>query len=361
MVTARLLTIGTEITNGEVTNSNAAWISRNLEEMGVRVLSHLSVRDNKEEILQALRWGEGDELLFITGGLGPTSDDITRDCVAEYAGLELEFDEGVWRQLEDVYRRRGLALREAHKQQCFFPIGSERLANTVGTALGFYLKSGKRSIFVMPGPPRELEGMWVEEVDRRVRPMIAANPKRWIRWTCLGAPESEVAEVVEPVIQGHDVEVGYRAQVPYVRVKIFAPPDSALIAKLEEAMKPWIVARGEEDIAEELIRAWPGPKLTVRDSVCGPRLYERLDWARLKTGTKLQIDFHTSGGGEPHIEVSAAGEEAIVQIALPDGRKIEERKTLPYKVALASERGRKSIVEWVLWYALRAVSRQSET
>lgn len=361
MLTARLLTIGTEITNGEVTNSNAAWLSRKLEEMGVRVLSHLSVRDHKEEILQGLVWGEGDDLLFITGGLGPTSDDITRDCVAEYAKVKLEFDDGVWKQLEEVYRRRGLALREAHKQQCYFPVGSERLANSVGTALGFYVQKGRRHLFVLPGPPRELEGMWAEEVDRRVRPMIKANPKRWIRWTCLGVPESEVAEVVEPVIQGQDIEVGYRAQIPYVRVKIFAEPNSQLIPKLEEAMKPWIVARGEEDLAEELLKAWPGTKITVRDGVSGPQLFDRLDGARLRTGSKLEIDFHTSGGDKPNIELQATGEEAIVRIELPDGRVIEERKTLPYKVTLASERGRRSITEWVLWYALRAVSRQSKT
>lgn len=361
MVTARLLTIGTEITNGEVVNSNAAWISRKLEEVGVRVLSHLSVRDSKNEILQALQWSDSHSLVFVTGGLGPTSDDITRDCVSEFCGVKLEFDNGVWSQLEELYKRRGLALREAHRQQCYFPEGSERLANSVGTALGFLARKGTQPIFVMPGPPRELEGMWNEEVARRVKPYVSANSKQWIRWTCLGAPESEVAEVVEPIIAGGDYEVGYRAQVPYVKVKIYADPvtDREVIAKLEAAMSQWVVARGEEDLAQELIKRWSGGRLRIKDSVCGAVLFQRLEEARTLLGSKLKIEFYTDFKEACAIEVSSEGEEAVITIRTPDGRDMTERKTLPYRTQLNSERGKRSISEWVIWFAWRAVSPQS--
>src|SRR4051812_11499666 len=97
---AQLVTIGTEITSGEVVNTNAAWVSQRLEDHGLRVFSHLSVRDQKDEILKALAMGAGHEWIVVTGGLGPTSDDITRVCVAEFAGSELEFDQAVWTDLQ---------------------------------------------------------------------------------------------------------------------------------------------------------------------------------------------------------------------------------------------------------------------
>jgi nicotinamide-nucleotide amidase len=119
MLSAQLLTIGTEITSGEVVNSNASWLSLRLEEMGVRVRTHLTVRDCKEEILHALSFLNESKLIVVTGGLGPTSDDITRECMALFTRDTLEFDERVWRDLQTLYAQRGLPLREAHKWQCF--------------------------------------------------------------------------------------------------------------------------------------------------------------------------------------------------------------------------------------------------
>lgn len=358
MATARLITIGTEITNGEVVNSNAAWISRKLEEKGVRVLSHLSVRDSKAEILQALRWSDSHSLIFVTGGLGPTSDDITRDCVAEFCGLKLEFDDDVWGQLEDLYKRRGLVLREAHRQQCYFPVGSERLANSVGTALGFSIRKGAQSIFVMPGPPRELEAMWNEEVVRRLQTLLPTTSERWVRWTCLGVPESEVAEVIEPIVKDQGFEVGYRAQVPYVKVKIHADPvkDFAILAQMEAALLPWIVARGEEDLAQELIKRWVGERLVISDSVCGAVLFQRLEEARILLGSKLKIEFHSHCDSSGQIEAIPEGEEAIITIRLPNGRQVTQRKSLPYRTQLSSERGKRSMAEWIIFYTVSALA-----
>lgn len=357
MLSAQLLTIGTEITSGEVVNSNAAWLSRQLEDLGIRVLSHLTVRDQREEILAALEGSEA-QLVFVTGGLGPTSDDITRDCLAGFTGCPLEFDEGVWAALQALYVQRGLPIREAHRWQCHFPSGSTRLANPVGTALGFYQSHKRRHYFVLPGPPRELEGMWREHVLSRVRTLAPATSRKWIKWTCLGAPESEVAEVVEPAIAGSGLEVGYRAQVPYVKVKVYADPvaDAAVIAKVDRALSKWIVARGEDDLAAEFLKLWPIEGLRVCDEATNGVLVQRLLGAGLERPKVLFSNF----GGLPGdgLWIRIEGEEFVTRMNA-GVNSVEERRALPYKIPLNSERGRRSIAEWALWAAVRRLRASS--
>lgn len=350
---ARLITIGTEITSGEVINSNASWVSLRLEDLGVRVFSHLSVRDQRDEILEALRYGGPDDVIVVTGGLGPTSDDITRECVAAYAGQPLEFDHEVWHALEAEYRKRGLPLREAHRHQCHFPRGSKRLPNPAGTALGFTLKHGQQDVFVLPGPPRELEGMWTQEVEPRLKKTLTGPSLEWVRWTCLGAPESEIAELVEGVIAGQGIEVGYRAQVPYVKVKLFVDPaqHALVIPEMERVLAPFLVARGFDDLAEELLRRWPLPELHVFDDVTGGLLFTRL--LKFKTPTYPKLALHATAPGTGYgLTLGAREGNLITEVRLPRGTVTEER-TLPFKITLASERGQRSAAEWAIWAAVK--------
>lgn len=362
---AHLLTTGTEITSGEVVNSNAAWLATRLEEMGVRVFSHLSIRDQRADILQALERLSDSDILILTGGLGPTSDDITRAVVAEWAQAPLEFDSSVWEALNALYRERQLPVREAHKHQCYFPAGSARLFNPVGTAYGFHLKKGAQNIFVLPGPPRELEGMWNQEVLGRLRPLLKAESRQWVRWTCIGAPESEVAELVEPLLAGQQIEVGYRAQVPYVKVKIFVDPqrEANLIQKIDAALKPFLVATGSVDLAAELLRLWPASVLEIHDDVTGVLLTQRLFEVRrsmVQGGPELRARIGASGPLQSGLQLSAQGDEfSLEMIAQP--LRVRETMTLPYKIKLASERGRRSACEWSIWLAVRALRAQAST
>ena len=363
MMIARLLTIGTEITAGEVVNSNAAWVSERLEDLGVRVYSHLTVRDQREEMLGALKDVAGADLTIVTGGLGPTSDDMTRACVAEFCGTELEFDEEVWRGLTAAHLSRNLPIRESHRHQCFFPKGSERLPNPVGTALGFVITRGSKKMIVLPGPPRELAGMWDAEVVPRLRDVVGPTTRRWVRWTCLGAPESEVADLVEPLLSERDVEVGYRAQVPYVKVKIFVDPavDAALIQGIERALEPWIVAHGTGDLADELLERWPHPELHVVDHVTRLNLINRLFEAQrarqeanrptpdvlffathepTDVGTGLVLNF---SGDELHTELHALG------------RVRTDKRRMMFKMKLDSDRGRRAAAEWAIWHGVKTL------
>lgn len=340
-------------------NSNAAWVSLRLENLGVRVASHLTVRDNPDEILEGLRACNAD-LVIVTGGLGPTSDDVTRECLARHCGTDLEFDDSVFAGLEKLYRERGLHLREAHKHQCRFPIGSERLPNPVGTALGFVLKN----YFVLPGPPRELEGMWREEVEPRLKKILPQkNSHRWIRWTCLGLPESEVAELVEPVIAETGLEVGYRAAVPYVKVKVYCDPveDRQVLSAIESALGDAVVAHDFTDLAEELLAVWPLPTLRVVDYVTDGMMAHRLFGAQRELRSRGEKFPHLSVQSEQAqssewagegIELRRHGEELVLTMKA-GGVVVNERMSLPYKLSLSAERGRKTSAEWAIWFCVR--------
>lgn len=368
MLKAHLLTTGTEITCGEVINSNASWLALRLEELGVRVYSHLSVRDQRTEILKALDHLADSDILILTGGLGPTSDDITRAVIAEWAGKQLEFDNEVWQHLNESYGKRGLTIREAHKHQCYFPQGSERLPNPVGTAFGFSFNKQKQRVFILPGPPRELEGMWNQEVLPRLKPMIKPSAKKWVRWTCIGVPESEVAELVEPIIHGTGVEVGYRAQIPYVKVKVFVDPqkDQALTQKIETALSEYVIAKGDTDLATEWLELWKAPVLEVQDEVSGVMLSQRLFEAQRTRKTKspeLKATIGSVTNVKEGLKLSSHVEDFTVEL-VTQGKAFKETITLPYKTKVSSDRGRRSAAEWAIWFAvknLRAIEAQSKT
>lgn len=352
-----MLTIGTEITSGEIVNSNASWISLRLEEMGVRVLTHLTVRDHKQDILSALNHLSEGNFIIVTGGLGPTSDDLTRECMAAYWQDKLEFDQAVWAELETVYKQRGLPLREAHRWQCQFPVMSDRLKNPAGTALGFAMEFSGRNYFVLPGPPKELEGMWNLEVEPRLRKLLKPTPMKWVRWTCLGVPESEAAEVVEPVVAGSGLEVGYRAQIPYVKIKVYADPikHAGVIAELENVLGKWIVARDQQDLAGELLDLWPSGHLKVIDEVTDARFTQRLIEQKKSKPTIHYTNVQTDGipeNIENSIRLSAAGELLTVSVKTTH-RTFTETITLPFKVQLNSERGKRSATEWALWTVVK--------
>lgn len=235
-----LLTIGTEITSGEITNTNSVWMSRQLEGLGFATVAQLSVPDDSRQIQWALTvLAQQCEILLITGGLGPTSDDITRQEIAKWCDRSLVFHQDVWQALADRFTARAVPIRESHKQQCYFQEGCDLLPNSAGTALGFYICHPAipkpLHIFVMPGPPRELEPMWKNEVLPRIDKFPRSRDFAVKRWIVTNVPESEVAEAVEEVMKGCDVVLGYRASKPTVRVKVrYQLSDTAVVAKLEE-------------------------------------------------------------------------------------------------------------------------------
>lgn len=279
-----IISVGTELTVGQIINRNSAWISAKLKELGVATRSHLVVPDEHELILEALRFSaERCDTFFVTGGLGPTTDDFTRDLIAEWTGLPLEFHEPSWEHVNQRLKSRGLQVRESQKQQCLFPKGATVLTNPEGTANGFFLKALGKEIYVLPGPPREIEAIWNEHIA----PILAEKTKNLDRtvtysWDTMGLGESDVAHLCEQALAGVEIEKGYRVHLPYVEAKIsfFESQQKDMmkwVDKLNEALHHITVTRNGEDVADLLAKKLSAVcKLEVVDALSGPVLNQRL-------------------------------------------------------------------------------------
>lgn len=175
---AEVLSIGTELLLGEVTDTNSREISEQLEKVGINVYHKSTVGDNKQRIIGELNTAfERSDIVITTGGLGPTRDDLTKEAAAEFLGREMFLDEETVSNLKAYFEPRGLTVNEGNKRQAYFPVGSTILPNANGTAPGLILRfDGKerskisqpfeqeRHLIILPGPPREMRPMLQEQV-----------------------------------------------------------------------------------------------------------------------------------------------------------------------------------------------------
>ncbi|HEY4104028.1 MAG TPA: competence/damage-inducible protein A, partial [Polyangiaceae bacterium] len=173
MSTAALLCIGTELTRGELQNSNATWLAESLTRIGFEVLAVDCVDDERGRIERALdRLSRAHDVLVCTGGLGPTTDDITTECAARLAGLELERDAQSLESIRERLSRFGRELGPSNAKQADFPRGSRILPNPNGTAPGFELKIGSALAYFMPGVPFEMKAMFDSYVAPSIMPLL---------------------------------------------------------------------------------------------------------------------------------------------------------------------------------------------
>src|SRR5947209_10478575 len=152
-----ILSVGSELTSGQNLDTNSQWLSRRLAEVGVGVGWHTTIADDLDANVDAFRIAaRRAALVLITGGLGPTQDDLTREALARAAGVELVFDQEQYDRIAEMFRRRGRAMPERNRVQALFPAGAEPIPNDHGTAPGVWMKLGDAWVAAMPGVPSEM-------------------------------------------------------------------------------------------------------------------------------------------------------------------------------------------------------------
>jgi len=252
-----ILAIGTEITTGQILNTNSQWLSTQLLELGIQTFYQMAVPDRPQEIKEALVFLENHcTLLFVTGGLGPTADDFTRTILAEKYQRPLVWNQENWERVQSKLNSRGVQIRTIHRQQCEFLEGSTILPNSAGTADGFVFKvsisrldqqgESEIEIYVLPGPPKEILSIWEGGVRERLSTVVP-KPQKWIqkKWTTKGLPESEVASRVNEVLGEESQKVLYRAHTPFVDVKLLYQQKESEVneahgQKIIQALGPWL-------------------------------------------------------------------------------------------------------------------------
>jgi nicotinamide-nucleotide amidase len=206
---AAIVAIGTELTTGRIVDTNSAWLSRRLMVLGVKPLYHCAVPDERPAVIQALREAASRaKAIVVTGGLGPTEDDLTRDAVAQALGVGLELDRPSLEKIEAIYSKLGRAMPPSNRRQAEIPKGARILDNDCGTAPGFALELFGARLWSMPGVPREMFRMWERHVEPELARLAGLPPgslaERTLRTS--GIAESALGELVQSLVPPDDPE-----------------------------------------------------------------------------------------------------------------------------------------------------------
>jgi nicotinamide-nucleotide amidase len=232
-MTAAILSIGTELTRGEIVNTNASWLSAELTAIGFDVPEAATIDDDPARIIATLkRLADSHRVIVATGGLGPTTDDLTTAAVAQALGVSLVRDPTSLEAIRQRFQAMGRVMSPSNEKQADFPDGAAVLANPVGSAPGFGIALGGCRAFFMPGVPSEMKRMFADHVV----PAIAGLAPRLTfqrRLKTFGMPESTVGEKlagVEATYPG--VVLGYRAHFPEIEVKVHATAKNQAAARV---------------------------------------------------------------------------------------------------------------------------------
>lgn len=247
-----VINTGTELLLGNVVNTHLAYFGRELFPLGLRIARQVTVPDG-EPIRDALLESLGTaDIVLVTGGLGPTTDDITREIAAECLGLELVANADVLQAIRERFARRGIPFTSRVEREAQLPRGAAVLPNHHGTAPGLYVKAernGARHLFLLPGPPRELKPMFAECVLPILKTLVPERAAFACRsYRIVGMGESSVeAAVGEGILAIPGIELGYCARGGEVDVRCIGTPEVL-------------------DAAEAVILAKLGPRIASRDN-----------------------------------------------------------------------------------------------
>jgi nicotinamide-nucleotide amidase len=229
-VNVELLNTGTELLLGSVTNTHLAYLAQELFELGLRISRQSTIPDGSEIREALIDAFPRCDILLVTGGLGPTTDDVTREIAAELLGLRLVMNETIAGAIRERLARRNIALRKRMLRQAMVPAGAAVLPNSHGTAPGLYISPiltpslATPHLFLLPGPPRELKPMFEAHVRSLLQQICGSPPDREYRnYHIVGLGESVVEELVgmELTLRG-DIEVGYCARPNEVDLRLIA-------------------------------------------------------------------------------------------------------------------------------------------
>ena len=223
MCKAEIITIGDEILIGQILDSNSAWIAKELNLIGIQVKQISSVSDDKQHIYDALKEAETRaDIVLITGGLGPTKDDITKDALCSYFDTKLIVDASVLKRVEDIFKVYKRSLLDSNKKQAEVPDSCRVLDNKLGTAPGMLFSKGNKTIVSMPGVPYEMKGIMVDFV----LPLLAdKTTEHIVHKTILtqGVGESILAEKLkewEFLLEGKNIKLAYLPSPGSVRLRL---------------------------------------------------------------------------------------------------------------------------------------------
>ena len=228
-MTAQIITIGDEILIGQVIDTNSAWMGEQLNKQGIQIDKIVSISDTHEAITSAVSQAfEETDLILVTGGLGPTKDDITKKALADYFGVGMVFNESTYNRIQRLFDKFGRTLTPAHKEQCYMPTNADIMTNKMGTAPGMWFEKDGKVLVSMPGVPYEMKYLMEHEVLPKVKETFQGKPIAHRTILTVGEGESRLAAKLEEDFVSklpENIKIAYLPGLGSVRLRLTGTGD----------------------------------------------------------------------------------------------------------------------------------------
>ena len=338
MIEASIVSIGNELLSGETVNSNAAHLSAELLTIGIPVVTSYAIGDEVDAIVLAFERACTDaDIVLATGGLGPTDDDLTRQAMAKFLGVELQLHDDLLEKIERFFAGRALPMPMRNKIQAYIPAGAAALPN-IGTAPGIRAESRGKLFFALPGVPMEMKRMFAESVAPELKRLAGGQAVIVRKLRCFGAGESTVAELLGDRMQrGRNPLINCTVSSGVITLHVVAsarnePEAEQMARKDEESLRSVLgeLVFGTADqslaevVGEELARQ--GKTLALAESCTGGLL------------AKLVTDIPGASRYFTHGWITYSNEAKIGELGVPAGL-IERYGAVSEQVAEAMARG----------------------
>jgi nicotinamide-nucleotide amidase len=289
MIQASIVSIGNELLSGHTVDTNASYLSRQLLTIGIPVVAGHTVGDDLSAIKRALHMACSDaDIVVVTGGLGPTDDDLTRQAVAEFLGTKLQLQQDLLQRIEEFFARRNVSMPARNRIQAFIPAGANAIDNELGTAPGIAAKRNGNHLFLLPGVPSEMKQMFETSVLPELRGRSQGQAVVVRKLKCFGAGESAIADLLGPLMQrGRNPLVNSTVDMGIVTLHVIAQAETedraAQLAQddeklLRDKLGSLVFGQADQTLAEVVGRQFSlqGKTLAVAESCTGGLLCKML-------------------------------------------------------------------------------------
>lgn len=374
--TVGILATGTEIVSGEIVNTNSQQLAQILDENGIMVKQHYAVGDDDREIRRAIENLLGNnDVVMITGGLGPTSDDRTRFALSVVTHKKLIFDEAIWNHIVVRLQRLGVEVHENNRQQALFPTGAHTLPNSNGTAAGCWLTYNKKLVFMLPGPPSECLPIFIEQVIPILMKKDLGSTFFRKRWRLIGVVESTIAAQLDQLVKPYGLKTGFRWARPYVDFKLEFPITASvkqelrrdLIQEINEVLLPHFVTQKPMNASDLLVAALVklDRKVWINDMATGGALQHAInvpdtkklinvfDGQESKKASANEIELQLSGLEEFWQCKPFFGTTEVVCLVRFSSQDYQSRIVIPYR----GDSVRDFAVEFACYQCLKVIGK----
>ena len=341
-----IISTGDEIVTGLVVDTNAAWLSALLLEQGWQVRRRLTVGDNLADLKAALQESASRaEVVLVCGGLGPTADDLTAQAAAEAFGQPLTLFPDWLATMAERYASRGRTMAQSNSKQAWLPRGCEILDNPVGTACGFLVSHpashGQSQLFFTPGVPFEFKQMVREQILPRLKVLAGEETDTELRrFYTFGISESALSDKLDAAPWPAGIELGYRSSMPLIELKLIGHGAStadmaAAEARLLGEISPWLVGRGNEDPAQQILALLGERPLWLQEgesrgallAMCHPHPVLEASFSH---SLPCELDHLTCSGREPSLTIGSEGPDGVPLLLCADGQRIGQTVKLSH-------------------------------